>query len=40
MFNVNEMLADRNVILTKDYKQIERELWIKESIREFLAYEN
>ena len=37
MFNTTEMLVDGNMIITKDYKKIGKEQWIKDKIREIVV---
>jgi len=36
MFNTTEMLVDGNMIITKDYKKIGKEQWIREKIMEIV----
>ena len=39
MFSTTEMLADGN-ILDKDFKKVDRDIWIEERIREFISEKN
>jgi len=39
MFSTTEMLADGN-ILDKDFKKVNRDIWIEERIREFISEKN
>jgi hypothetical protein len=40
MFSTNETLADNNIILTKDLKQLDKNDWIKEKVIEFIFEQN
>jgi len=39
MFSTTKMLADGN-ILDKDFKKVDRDIWIEERIREFISEKN
>jgi len=40
MFNTDETLLDKNIVLTKNLKQLDRNDWIKEKITEFIFEKN
>jgi len=40
MFNTDETLLDKNIILTKDFKKIDKEAWIKDKVTEFIYERN